>query len=606
MLANAQSPIPEHTPAQCLHRLFEDQAERTPNALALAAHDGQFTYVEVNRRANQLAHHLRTFGIGPEIRAGIALPRSAEMIVAALAVLKAGGTYVPIDPAYPPRRSRYLAEDSGISILLTHRAVPEGLNAQSIRTIPLESYWSGIAQAPDHAPDCGTGGSNLAYVVYTSGSTGKPKGVMVTHENVVRSTEARDRYYALKPDRFLLLSSFSFDSSVAGIFWTLLNGGELWLPPEGTQQNVARIAELIRHGGITHLLALPSLYRSLLLQAAHDELRSLRTVIVAGEPCPVDLAAMHFRHLPEVSLFNEYGPTEATVWCTAYDVKPGFQSATVPIGKPAANVEAWILDAEMRPVPSTVAGELYIGGPQLARGYLGRPDFTAEKFPPHPLSTSPGERLYRTGDLARYCADGNIEFLGRADQQVKIRGYRIELGEIESALREHPQVRDAAVAGKRDGEGHQRLVAYVVPVTGQIDTALLRQFLRQSLPEYMTPAAYVTLDALPINANGKLDRQALPDPKPAESQNNYVAPRTEVEQRLAQIWTELLGVRRVGIHDDFFELGGDSILGMQMATLANQAGILLKITQLGEQPTIARLAAACRPAEPAMEPAEQS
>ena len=580
---------------QLLHGLFEAQVQRTPSAPAVVAPDGHFTYAELNHRSNQLAHYLQSLGIGPETRAGIALPRSAEMIVAALAVLKAGGAYVPIDPGYPLQRFKYLAEDSGISVLLTHRAVPEGLNPKAINLIPLESHWRRVAEGPEYCPRSKTEGWNLAYIIYTSGSTGKPKGVMISHENVAASTAARARYYSLQPNRFLLLSSFSFDSSVAAIFWTLLIGAELWLPPEGTQQNVARIAEFVRRGNITHLLALPHLYKSLLLHANNHELQSLRTVIVAGEPCPADLVNAHFRHLPDAFLFNEYGPTEATVWCTVYKTTAAHQSDSIPIGKPIANVEARILDPEMKPVGPGEIGELYVGGPQLARGYLGRSDLTAERFLPNSWAEVPGERMYRTGDLAKSGADGNIDFLGRADQQVKIRGHRIELGEIESALREHPQIREAIVAPKSDGKGHQKLVAYVVAGTKEIDAVNLRQFLSRILPGYMVPTAYVILGALPLNANGKLDRQALPDPQPAESQSTFIAPRTQTEQRLAQIWAELLQVKRVGIDDNFFELGGDSILGLQMVARANQAGIHLNVTQVAEKPTIAELASHCAP-----------
>lgn len=526
---------------------------------------------------------------------GIALPRSAEMIVATLAVLKAGGAYVPIDPAYPLQRFRYLVEDSGISILLTHRAVPEGLNPQSTKIIPLENNWSRIAQGPQHNPSSTVDGSNLAYIIYTSGSTGKPKGVMVSHESLINSTRARDCHYSSQTSRFLVLSSFSFDSSVAGIFWTLSSGGELWLPPEGTQQNVARIAEFVRRGSITHLLAVPSLYRSLLAYATNHEIESLQTVIVAGESCPVDLVAAHFRYLPGTALFNEYGPTEATVWCTVYKASTAHHSRSVPIGKPIANMEVHILNSQFKPVGPGETGELHVGGPQLARGYLERPDLTAEKFLPDPFSRVPGMRLYRTGDLAGYCSDGNIEFLGRADQQVKVRGHRIELEEIESALREHPQVEEAVVTGKNDRQEHQKLVAYVMPRTGEIDAAELRRFLSRSLPGYMVPSIYVPLEALPLNANGKLDRLALPDPKPVELQNTYVAPRTPVEQILANLWADILGIKRVGVHDNFFELGGDSILGLQMAARVNQAGVRLSITQISEQPTIAELAAGCAP-----------
>ena len=579
----------------CIHCLFQEQVARTPNARAVVAHDGQFSYAELDRRSNQLAHYLQSLGVGPEMRVGLTLPRSAEMIVALMAVLKAGGAYVPIDPAYPLQRFRYLVQDSQVSVLLTHRAVPEGLNAELTKVVPLESHWSRIAKHPESSPQSAAEGSSLSYIIYTSGSTGKPKGVMVSHENLINSTMARLGYYSLAPGRFLLLSSFSFDSSVAGIFWTLLSGGELWLPPEGTQQNVARIAEFVRRGSITHMLAVPSLYRSLLMQSVSNELHTLQVVIAAGESCPADLVTEHRRILPQAELFNEYGPTEATVWCTVYQAGVTHDSGSIPIGKPIAGMEAYILDLPLRPVEAGQVGELYIGGPQLARGYLDRPDLTAEKFLPNPFSRVSGARMYRTGDLARYSPDGNIDFLGRADQQVKIRGHRIELGEIESALRQHSLVEEAVVVDKKDEQGHQKLVAYLVPKRGEIDAASLRRFLSQSLPGYMIPSAYVTLGSLPLNANGKLDRRALPEPKPAESQSTYVAPRNQTEQILARLWAELLGIKRVGVHDKFFDLGGDSILGLQMIARANQAGIRLNVAQIADQPTIAELAAHCAP-----------
>jgi amino acid adenylation domain-containing protein len=594
--AESESAVSQLALSRHLHRLFEHQAERTPQARAIVAHDGQLSYAELNSRSNQLAHYLKSLGVGLETRVGIALPRSAEIIVASLAVLKAGAAYVPVDPAYPLQRFKYLVEDSGACVLLTHRLMPEGLNQKSIRIVPLESHWERVEGSPECNLASKGEDANLAYVIYTSGTTGRPKGAMVSHANVVSSTQARAAYYVQPPGRFLMLSSLSFDSSVAGIFWTLLNGGELWLPPEGAEKNVARIAEFVRHGDITHLLALPSLYKSLLLHSTNNELASLRTIIVAGEPCPADLVTAHFHHLPDARLFNEYGPTEMTVWCTVYEASPTRYYSSVPIGTPLPALNAYILNPLMEPVDRGEAGELYMGGPQVARGYLHRPDLTAERFLPDPFAELPGARLYRTGDLARRTEEGEIDFLGRTDQQVKIRGHRVELGEIESALRQHPQVREVVVAGKKDGEDRQRLVAYLVPWEGTIDPAALRSFLRQTLPEYMIPATYVSLGALPLNPNGKLDRQSLPDPGPPESQNAYVAPRTQVEQKLAQIWSDVLGVQQVGMHDNFFELGGDSILGLQMAAHANRAGLRLNITQLIEQPTLAGLAAACMPA----------
>lgn len=580
--------------AQCAQHLFEAQVVRTPNASAIVAHDGQLSYLELNRRSNQLAHYLQSLGIGPEMRVGIALPRSGEMIIAMMAVLKAGGVYVPIDLSYPPQRFKYLAEDSRISVLLTHRAVPEGLNPE-LTIISLEKRRSDIAKLSESNPDSKCDTANLAYIIYTSGSSGQPKGVMVSHENLIRSTNARVGYYSRPPARFLLLSSFAFDSSVAGIFWTLLTGGGLWLPPEGTQRNIARINEFILHGKITHLLLLPSLYKSLLLQPTYDAFGSLETVIVAGESCSSDLVAAHARHLPKVMLYNEYGPTEATVWCTVHQIDSTKDASSVPIGKAIPEMQVHILDQDMSTVESGEVGEIYIGGPQLARGYLERPDWTAEKFVPNPFHGARGSRLYRTGDLASHNQDGDINFLGRADMQVKIRGYRIELGEIESALREHEHVGEAVVAGKKDQAGREKLVAYVVPKTTALDMAGLQPFLSQRLPAYMVPATYVMLDSLPMNANGKLDRRALPEPKQMDLQISYAAPRNDTEQRLAEIWAELLGIKQVGIHDNFADLGGDSIVGLQVVARANQAGIRINLAQVVEQSTIAKLAASCTP-----------
>ncbi|HEV3037342.1 MAG TPA: amino acid adenylation domain-containing protein [Candidatus Angelobacter sp.] len=594
--------VPELNTPLCLQHLFEQQAERTPHARAVVAHDGQLSYEELHRRSTELACYLQSLGIRAEMRVGIAVSRSAAMIIAMLAVLKAGGAYVPIDPSYPPRRFRYLARDSEVRVLLTHRAVPEGVDPELTKIIPLENLWTTIAAAPKYTPDSKSCVSNLAYVIYTSGSTGNPKGVMVSHKSVIHSTLARASYYSPSPGRFLLLSSFSFDSSVAGIFWTLLNGGELWLPPEGTQQNIERISELIRRGRMSHLLLLPSLYKSLLLHAAKNQLTSLQTVIVAGEPCAVDLLAAHRSHLPKTALFNEYGPTEAAVWCTVHRVDAVSRSRVIPIGRPISTTEIHILDEHMSLSEPGEIGEIYIGGPQLARGYLDRPDLTAQKFLPHPFAGTPGARLYRTGDLARYNADGSIDFLGRADEQVKIRGHRIELGEVESALREHPEVQDDVVVVRKDHNNHLQLVAYVVPRTRKLDNDSLRQFLTQILPAYMIPRVYVIVDSLPLNANGKVDRQALPAPGPVDSQNLYVSPRNTTEERLTQIWEELLGISRVGIDDNFFDLGGDSILGLQMVGRANQAGIRLNLTDVIERPTIAKLASAGGMREPTTKP----
>ncbi|HZN07055.1 MAG TPA: non-ribosomal peptide synthetase, partial [Pyrinomonadaceae bacterium] len=405
-------------------------------------------------------------------------------------------------------------------------------------------------------PETPATAENLAYVIYTSGSTGRPKGVEITHRNLVHSTSARFVYYDEPVHSFMLVSPFFFDSSVAGIFWTLCSGGKLVLPPQRFEQD---FAALIEREHVSHLLCLPSVHSLLLRQASNDRLKSLRCVIVAGEPCPPELPARHFETLPHAALFNEYGPTEGTVWATVYQCPPHDRPTavmSVPVGRPVPNAQTYVLDDLLQPAPIGVAGELYIGGEGVARGYRNSAPQTAERFVPHPFAT--GARLYATGDRARYLPNGELEFLGRRDQQVKVRGYRIELGEIEMALADHTAVREAVVVA-----GEQRVVAYVT-ADGPIEPAAdeLREFLRQRLPEYMLPSQFVLLDAMPLGANGKVDRQALPaatSSRPAMTVS-FAAPQTPLEQTIADVWREFLKLDTVGVNDVFFDLGGHSLL----------------------------------------------
>ena len=578
-----------------IHRLIEAQAARSPTAIAVACGGRSLTYGELNARANQLARHLRTRGVGPERLVGVCLPRSIDLVVGLLGVLKAGGAYVPMDPEYPAERLAFLLRNAGAAVLLTTRDLRDRLpeHGAEAKVVTLDADGDAIARESSDAFDGGATAENLAYVIHTSGSTGTPKGVMVGHRNLVASTLARVRTYGEAPPTFLMPSSFAFDSSVAGLFWTLTRGGSLVLPADADRVDPRRLAALVRDQGASHLLAVPSLIGLILEEAPAEDLQNLRTVIAAGEPCPRDLPTALQTRLPAAVLFNEYGPTEATVWCTVHRCDAGQGEAAIPIGRPIANARAYLLDPSGQPVPVGVPGELFIGGEGVARGYLGRPALTAETFVPDPFGPIPGGRIYRTGDLARRRADGVLEFLGRVDHQVKVRGFRIELGEVETALARHPAVREAAVAALDDAKGEKRLVGYVV-ADAPPDAAELRRWLRERLPEYMVPAAFVTLEALPVTPNGKVDRRALPEPVAAGRDAAPLAPRNPVEQTLARLTAGVLGVEveAVGVLDNFFDLGVDSILGIQIVSRARQAGLKLDPADLFRHPSVAELAAA--------------
>jgi amino acid adenylation domain-containing protein len=578
-----------------IHQLFEAQVERTPDAVAVVFEGEQLTYLQLNQRANQLAHHLQKLGVEPEMLVGICVERSLEMVVGLLGILKAGGAYLPLDPSYPQERLAFMLEDAQVSVLLTQQKLVPSLPEYKTHCFCLDTEWEVLAQESEEKPLSSVTTDNLAYTIYTSGSTGKPKGVLVTHQNLVHSTSARISYYSEPVTSFLLLSSFAFDSSIAGIFWTLCQGGILVLPPAKFQQELLQLTKFIPQHQVSHLLSLPSLYNLILEQAEPQQLTCLRTVIVAGEPCSRELIERHSKLLAHTSLFNEYGPTEGTVWSSVYHCQPSGVRTQVPIGRPIANMQIYLLDKYLNPVPIGVPGEIHIGGAGIARGYLNRPELTNQKFIPNPFSDEPGQRLYKTGDLARYLSDGNIEFLGRLDHQVKIRGFRIELGELESTLLQHPSVREIAVIAREDIPGDKRLVAYIVPNPEQTPTIdELRRFLKQKLPDYMVPGAFVLLDALPLTPNGKVDRRALPAPDQSRPDQSvtFVAPRTPIEQQLADIWAEVLRLEQVGVHDNFFEFGGHSLLATQVISRLRQAfGVELPVRTLFEAPTVADLGA---------------
>ena len=576
----------------CIHELFEAQVERTPDAVAVVFEDQQLTYRQLNRRANQLAHYLRSLGVGPEVLVGILMERSLEMVIALYGILKAGGAYVPLDPEYPSERLVFMVGDTKVPVLLTQKHLVDKLPENQAQSICLDSGWEVIARESDTNLGDGASADNPAYVIYTSGSTGQPKGVINTHRSICnRLLWMQDAYDLEAQDRVLQKTPFSFDVSVWEFFWPLLNGACLVVArPEGHRDNGYLRATIIERN-ITTLHFVPSMLQAFLEEPGLGDCRSLKRVICSGEALSLDLQKRFFsRHSAE--LHNLYGPTEAAVDVTYWACEPGGKRSIVPIGRPVANTTIYILDYRLQPVPVGVPGELHIGGVQVARGYLNRPDLTAEKFIPDPFSDETGARLYKTGDLARYLPDGNIEFLGRMDGQVKIRGFRIELGEIEAVLGQHPAIQDTVAMARDAVGGDKRLVAYVVPKqTEAPTTSELRSFLKDKLPDFMMPSAFVILDAIPLTPNGKVDHKALPEANQArpDLEGVFMAPRTPEEELLAGIWTEVLRLEQVGVHDNFFELGGDSILGLQIVARASEAGLRLTSRQIFQHPTVAEL-----------------
>ncbi len=621
----------------CLHELLSQQAEKAPDSVAVVLDKEKLTYGELDRRANQLAHHLQRLGVRPEVSVGVCLERSVEMIVSLLGILKAGGVYIPMDPAFPRERLHYMLEDANVSVLITQQSrisdFVSRISENSDQSFPIRNPQSEIRnlkvlcidsdseiitrESPD-AVACQVFPDNLAYVIYTSGSTGQPKGVLVSRRTIADHCIDMQRHYQLTPnDKVLQFAAANFDASLEQILTTLMTGAtlvlrgpEIWATSE--------FHKIMLEYGLT-VINPPTAYWHQLAQewAESPELvpNPLPRLVIAGGDQMLPEAVNHWRQTPlqSVPLLNAYGPTETVITATTFPVHMIFAQAEIgqriSIGRPLANRKAYILDREGNPVPVGVPGELHLGGNRIARGYLNRAELTAEKFIPDCFSGEAGVRLYKTGDLARYLADGNIEFLGRVDQQVKIRGFRIELGEIESALSQHADVRQAVVLAREDEPGEKRLVAYIVLEEGtRVSTTDLRNYLKDKLPEYMVPAALVVMEQMPVNAVGKIDRNALPAPEHEDisAAEDFVGPRTTIEQTLADIVVDVLKLERVGVHDNFFDLGGHSMMATRVISRLRQIfQVDIPLRSLFEAPTIEGLALSIAKMQAAQEDQDQ-
>lgn len=570
--------------------LFERRALEQPGKIVVTDRNSSLTYAELNQRAETLAQVLLANGAAPETRIAVCAERSTDFVVGLLAVMKAGAAYIPLDPTYPAERLRYILKDSRAAILLTQKHLLDKLPTDGAKSILLgEIKTSGqvTAKLKTEFPP-----SNAAYLIYTSGSTGRPKGVVVSRGNLAYSTAARFVCYERKVGAYLLLSPFAFDSSVAGIFWTLAQGGTLVLPPDNFHEDLQSLTALIAEKKITHLLCLPSVYGLILQIADNGELQSLQTMIVAGEPCPPKLVGVHFKNLPQTKLFNEYGPTENTVWSSVYQcVETSRNFSHIPIGKAIAETENLVLDESLNLVPNGVWGELFLGGKGVARGYTGNSSLTAEKFIPHPFSAETTARLYRTGDKARYSGDGNLEFGGRFDEQIKLRGFRIELGEIERNLERFEAVAEAVAVVQGDGND-KRLSAFLTTTANQkIEIGKLREFLHDFLPDYMIPSRFQVLEKIPHTANGKIDRRRIAELEIENAESEYAAPGDLVEEILANIWAAALQREKIGITDNFFHVGGHSLLAGRIASeIRKSFGLEISLRSIFEHPTIRTLA----------------
>jgi amino acid adenylation domain-containing protein len=579
----------------CVHQLLEAQAQRTPQAPAVEFNGLSLTYAELDSRANQLAHLLWKLGLKREVLIGVCVDRSLEMVVALLGILKAGSAYVPLDPAYPADRIKYILDDARVEILITQESLLNSLASSiSQKTICLDPSWKALLHESTERVAVEVAPENLSYVIYTSGSTGKPKGVQVEHRGVVNLLcSMRQEPGMGSQDVLVAVTTISFDIAGLEIYLPLLVGANLVIASREATYDGRLLVDLLKKSGATVMQGTPATWR-LLLDSGWQGDPKLK-VLVGGEALSPELA----RELASRcgSVWNMYGPTETTIWSAVHAVD-GRDKRLVPIGRPIANTTFYILDHNRQPVPAGVEGELYIGGQGVARGYFQRPELTADRFVPDPFSCTAGARMYRTGDLVRYRRDGNVEFLGRTDHQVKIRGFRIELGEIEAVLEQHPGILRAVVIPREDTPGRKSLVAYVVPKFERVCTAQdLRSHVLKQLPDYMVPSAFLQLARLPLTPNGKLNRAALPKPERADldSNQNYVAPRDAVERKLVKLWEEALGVSPIGVRTSFFDLGGRSLLAARLFMKMSRAfGKDLALATLFRAPTIEQLATELR------------
>jgi amino acid adenylation domain-containing protein len=573
---------------QCIHQLFATQVEKTPDAVAVVFKNESLTYRELNQKANQLAQYLQKQGVKPEILVGICVERSLEMIIALLAILKAGGAYVPLDPNFPTERLAFMVEDSQISILITEQNLYQKLPTTSAEIICLDKDWENITTYPKTSLNNHVNSHNLSYIIYTSGSTGKPKGVQITHTSVVNFlTSIQQQLQLTNTDNLLSVTTLSFDIAVLEIFLPLTTGAKLTLVSREIATDGVQLLEKLNNSAVTIMQATPATWR-MLLDAGWQGNTQLK-ILCGGEALAKNLADKLLKKCHQ--LWNLYGPTETTIWSTIHQLDN--RETSISIGRPLANTNTYILDKNLQPVPIGVPGELHIGGAGLARGYLNRPELTIAKFIDNPFKTN--ALIYKTGDLARYLANGEIEYLGRIDHQIKLRGFRIELGEIEAVLSQHSAVHECVVMAREDVPGNQRLVAYLVPelVAENIVNDELRQYLRQKLPEYMIPSAFVNLESLPLTPNGKINRRALPAPDNTggELTSDFVLPRHPVEAVLADIWSQILGIAQISIHNNFLELGGHSLLATQVISrIRKTLEVDISLQHLFELPTIAKLA----------------
>ncbi|MDX1695323.1 MAG: amino acid adenylation domain-containing protein, partial [Ketobacteraceae bacterium] len=593
-----------------VHGRFEKQVAATPQATAITCSGQSLTYSELNARANQLGALLRARGVKPDDLVGISLDRSLDMVIAILGVLKAGGAYVPIDPANPGERKQFILEDAACKLLVTHSSVGDDIPRGSYEALYLDELSDELAQQPVDNLEPNAGPDNRAYVIYTSGTTGKPKGVLIPHSNVIRLFTATDQWYGFaQDDVWTLFHSFAFDFSVWEIWGALFYGGRVVVVPQAVAKATEDFYKLVVEEGVTVLNQTPSAFTQFIKvdemqcdqQTEWANRLQLRYVIFGGEA--LDFSALHTwneRHgLNQPQLVNMYGITETTVHVTYHRITgDDLAKRASLIGRPIPDLDVYILDSHMNPVPVGVPGELHVGGQGVCQGYLNRPELTEERFVDNPFGATVKrdnglyDCLYKTGDLGRYLVDGTIEYMGRIDHQVKIRGYRIELGEIESTVSQHPGVRESVVQVWTDDNGDRHLVAYVVSDRADLDPAQLKAVLRKQLPEYMVPAFYVVLDELPLTANGKVDKKALPEPEAATgTAGQYIAPRNETEEQLVEIWQEVLNREQIGVKDNFFDIGGHSLLATQVVSrIREQFNVELALSVLFEDPTVEGIA----------------